>query len=91
MSKIESLLADILARKQRLDDPKAQSPEMAEALALADEYHGLLNDLRELCNPTPAQVVPAPYVVYPEPRYHPSYQITWNADVPVGSTLQIVK
>lgn len=64
MSTIETLLAEIIDKKKRLDDLKTQSPEMAEALALSDLYHGLMSDLREMCNP-PAQVMPMPYPVYP--------------------------
>lgn len=67
MSPLETLLAQIIDLKKRLDATKEQSPEIADALALSDQYHGLMNDLREMCNPTPAipQVMPMPYPVQP--------------------------
>lgn len=60
MPLLESLIAQIAVHKQRLDEFKAQSPEIAEALALSSEYHMLMNTLREICSTPPAQVVPLP-------------------------------
>lgn len=64
---LEALIAQIIEHKHRLDAIREQSLEMAEALALSDAYHGLMDDVREMCNPTPAipQIVPMPYLVRP--------------------------
>lgn len=98
MSPLETLVAEIISRKKRLDELKAQSPEMAETLALSDEYHGLMNDLREMCNPTPAQVVPMPYPAYPFWQAPAIYTADNTATMlgstvcnPSGATLQIIK
>lgn len=60
MPLLETLIAQIAEHKKSLDDLRAQSPEMAEALALNDEYHTLMNTLREMCSTPPAQIVSLP-------------------------------
>lgn len=66
MSQLESLLAQIIEKKKSLDELKAQSPEMAEALRLSDEYHSFFAELREMCNqPAIPQIMP----MYPRPYW----------------------
>lgn len=60
MSDLEELVVRCIEKKKRLDDLKAHSQEMVDALAISDEYHNLLNDIREMCNPAP-QAMPTPY------------------------------
>lgn len=60
MPLLENLIAQIAEHKQRLDALREQSPEMAEALRLNDEYHQLMNTLREMCSTPSVQVVPLP-------------------------------
>jgi hypothetical protein len=87
MSTLETLLAQIIDHKQRLDAMREQSAEMSEALALSDEYHGLMQELREMCSSKPA-FVPLPYPIYPVPLWQP---VVWNTDIAPNSTLRIIK
>ncbi len=93
MQQLESLLAQIIEHKKRLDDLKAQSPEMAEALALSDLYHGLMEDLRKMCDMPDQRIVPMPYPVYP-PAYptYPYPTIVWSdTTAPANGTIRIIK
>lgn len=90
MSKLEELITQIIDKKKRLDALREQSPEIAEALALADLYHGQMNDLREMCNPAP-QIMPMPYPVYPPPIWEP-YKITCSdTTASTTSTIRLIK
>lgn len=75
------LLEAYLEKRQRLDTLKAQSPEVAEAIALAEDCRDLYRDLLDTCKP--AAPVPYPVPVYPAP---PAPQlpywinVTWNGN-----------
>ena len=62
---LEELVLRIAERHRRLEELKAQSSEVAEALEVAEEYHRLYSELQERCKTPP--YVPVPYPVYPQP------------------------
>lgn len=67
-------IVELLSEKsQRLKELRAQSPEVEEALKVADEYHQLLNDLEKMCQPAPPVYVP--YPVYPSLPYCQPYRL----------------
>ena len=78
MNTLETIITEITMRKHRLDELRKQSPEMA------DEYHGLMSELRR-CTHLPAQIVPS----YPVPIWR-GWEVT-TADNTTGSRLQIIK
>lgn len=93
MPQLESLLSQIIEKKKHLDELRSQSPEMAEALAVSDLYHGLMEDLRKMCDMPDQRIVPMPYPVYPP--VHPAYPyptIVWSdTTAPTNGTIRIVK
>lgn len=92
MSTLETMLAEIIDKKKHLDTLREQSPEMAEALALSNEYHGLMAELRAMLDSKQPAYVPYPYPVYPLPSY-PPYQtwikteITYDTSKPQDNTV----
>ena len=67
---LEELLQEITEKQQRLNELKAQSPEVAEALAIAEDYRRLYSELQ-------ARINQPSYMPMPCPVY-PSYPYPWN-------------
>lgn len=89
MQTLESLLLLIIDKKKWLDEVKSQSPDIAEALKVSDLYHGLMEDLRKMCD-TPAHIVPVPYPVRPFWESPAIYDATCTVGM-WPSTIRIVK
>lgn len=85
---LEDLIVQLASAKQRLDELKAQSPEIAEALQVSEEYHNLMQELRERCRSVQQVVNP----VQPYNPLWPPYTITTMADSTVTcANLKLVK
>ena len=84
---LEELVQRLTESHKRLEELKAQSPEVAEALEVAEEYHRLYSELQERCKTPP--YIPVPYPVYPQPSY-PWWYSPWRV-MCAGDTTTAVK
>lgn len=86
---LEQLLSSIIEAHKSLEAYKQRSPEIAEALAISERYHGLMQELRQMCSDIPAQIVP--YPVYPP--IHPCWQLpaisTTDTTAPIDLTPKV--
>jgi hypothetical protein len=83
---IPELVEAIGEKAQQLKELKAKSPEVAEALAIAEEHQRLLKLLEEKCStPATPTIVPMPYPVYPIQVY-PTYPNPWRYEITCGTT-----
>ena len=82
MSIFSEQLERIIEKRKRLDELKARSPELEEAIRLAEDYQAEYLELLERCKQSQPQIVPMPYPVYPaQPVYpwQPTYKITMSS------------
>lgn len=80
MRSLTDLIDLLITKRTRLNELRAQSPELAEAIQLAEEYQMLLHEVEQRCHEQAPQYVPVPYPS-PQPVYpwwHPlnPYRIT---------------
>jgi hypothetical protein len=78
MNDLTQQLERIIEKRKQLDALKAQSPELAEAIKLAEDYQ---TEYLELLDRYKPQFVPMPYPVYPAQPVYPwqQYKITMSS------------
>lgn len=87
MKTSDNLIQELIEKRTLLNELQQQSPEIADALKVADDYYALLNELKEQCKGQTPQIIPypVPYPSYPN-FFYP--KITCSTHTQPGTVLQ---